>query len=268
MPVPMAASLSGSFGWFHMADVLQAIGITRRPSKISVIDGCELVSNIYVDGDLVVDAVTGGVSTPRAFFRAMDVKADGRFTVHRMARMPERPPLATLTAMILEYSARRRAGHPDLFETGMEQGIGRTAPGEVFLEGWLGDYPLEDVIPALVHPDRASRMTLSIQGMHVGTISIVGRYIGPCDYRNLKDMTAFYAMFCVKPAKCFFRVERIPIDQVADSALIGPVNQLLIGAVVNRDELAAGVGLGSGVHAPLEAFPPVLVARPVVASIS
>lgn len=183
-----------------------------------------------------MDAVAGGIFTHKAFFRALDVKAEGSFTVHLMASMPVKAPLGTLTAMVLDHSARRRESNPDLFETGAEQGVGRTAPGEVFLEGWLGDYPLEDVIPALVHQDRASRMTIDLNGVKVGTITFVGRYIGPCDYQGLQGVEAFYAMLSAKPSRCFFRVERIPIDQVQDRMLLGPVSHLLMCAVVHRDE--------------------------------
>ena len=267
MPGPLAASLSGSFGWFHMADILQAVGLSKRPSKISVIHGYELVSNIFVDGDLVVDAVSGGFSTPRAFYRALDVKADGRFTVYRMAGMPaRRAPMGALTAMVLDYSVRRRESNPDLFETGMEQGVGRTLTWEVFLEGWLGDYPLEDVIPALVHPDRASQMTLTVQGRQVGSISIVGRYLGPCEYHCKRGVGAFYEMFCALPSKCFFQVQRIPIDHVSDSMLIGHINHLLIGAVVHRDEVTHEQAFGP--PPLLEAFTPELLSRPTAVALS
>lgn len=153
--------------------------------------------------------------------------------------------MGSVTSLILDYSCRRDESNPDLNEDGTEQGVGRTPLGEIFFEGSLSGYRLEDFIPILVRPGRASLVTISLDGHPVGTITFIGDYVGPCTYYHHHGAMAFNYLLYDVPSSSFFHVRRIPIDQVQDSMLIGPVNHMLISSQVFRDETDHGVVPGA-----------------------
>lgn len=234
----LGIAVEGSLAWFHISTVLQALGVSGRSWEMTVFAGQDLVATIRLVGDLVVEAKSHRgreVGIP-AFWEAFKVQTDGRFEVYRTetASHGETYPLGTITTLLL--------GTPATSVLLCGQGHGPVEDGECYFAGDLDELPLDELLPLIAQQGRSSRLYLQRQDCVIGSLVIDGDIVLACNFDRLSGMAAFRAL-AASPSGLRFYAEKGA--GASNGALphgpLGTINQLLLSAVVHRDETMHGV---------------------------